>query len=71
MIFLLCVKCHLFVLYTYLTKDTEKLLSQLEKDQEAVEQVRKIVQEEETTMKEETEVVEDYAKVCCNLSSSV
>jgi hypothetical protein len=54
-----------------LIKDAEKLLDQLTKDQEAVEQVRAIVQEEELIMKEETEVVEEYAKVRRILAFSV
>ncbi|XP_041352994.1 dynein heavy chain 6, axonemal-like isoform X2 [Gigantopelta aegis] len=45
-------------------RDTEVLLVQLEKDQEAVEQVRKIVEEEESIMKKETQIVQDYAAEC-------
>ncbi len=39
------------------------LLQQLEKDQEAVDQVREIVEAEEQVMKKETQVVQDYADV--------
>ena len=39
------------------------MLAQLEKDQEAVDQVREIVQKEEAIMKKETQVVQDYADV--------
>ena len=39
------------------------LLQQLEKDQEAVDQVRAIVEAEEAVMKKETQVVQDYADV--------
>ena len=46
-----------------LFQDTELLLAQLEKDQEAVDQVREIVQKEEAIMKKETQVVQDYADV--------
>ena len=45
------------------SQDTEVLLVQLVKDQEAVDQVREIVKAEETVMKKETEVVQDYADV--------
>ncbi|KAL5008122.1 hypothetical protein ScPMuIL_013703 [Solemya velum] len=45
-------------------KDTEVLLGQLEKDQEAVEQVRTIVEQEENIMKKETQIVQDYADEC-------
>ena len=53
-------------------KDTELLLEQLSKDQEAVDQVRFIVEQEEATMKRETQIVQDYADVSddqprCNL----
>ncbi|KAK2187819.1 hypothetical protein NP493_153g03014 [Ridgeia piscesae] len=41
--------------------DTEVLLKQLEKDQEAVDQVREIVLSEEAVMKRETEIVQEYA----------
>lgn len=44
-------------------KDTEVLLEKLEKDQEAVEQVRQIVENEEAIMKRETEIVQNYADV--------
>ena len=40
------------------------LLQQLEKDQEAVDQVREIVEAEEAVMKRETQAVQDYADVC-------
>ena len=39
------------------------LLAQLVKDQEAVDQVREIVEAEEAVMKKETQVVQDYADV--------
>ena len=39
------------------------LLEQLSKDQEAVDQVRFIVEQEEATMKRETQIVQDYADV--------
>ena len=39
------------------------LLAQLEKDQEAVDQVREIVAAEEQVMKRETQIVEEYADV--------
>ena len=39
------------------------LLKQLEKDQEAVDQVREIVLSEEAVMKRETEIVQEYADV--------
>ncbi|XP_038073413.1 dynein heavy chain 6, axonemal-like isoform X3 [Patiria miniata] len=42
-------------------RDTELLLEQLSKDQEAVDQVRFIVQQEEATMQRETQIVQDYA----------
>ncbi|XP_071789676.1 dynein axonemal heavy chain 6-like isoform X2 [Asterias amurensis] len=42
-------------------RDTELLLEQLSKDQEAVDQVRFIVEQEEATMKRETQIVQDYA----------
>ncbi|XP_063958044.1 dynein axonemal heavy chain 6-like isoform X2 [Lytechinus pictus] len=42
-------------------KDTELLLEQLSKDQEAVGQVRAIVEHEESIMKREAQIVEDYA----------
>ncbi|CAH1791320.1 unnamed protein product [Owenia fusiformis] len=45
-------------------KDTEVLLKQLSKDQEAVDQVRDIVEQEESVMKKETEIVQDYADEC-------
>ncbi|XP_023930267.1 dynein heavy chain 6, axonemal [Lingula anatina] len=45
-------------------KDTELLLQQLEKDQEAVDQVREIVEQEESVMKKETQIVQDYADEC-------
>ena len=38
-------------------------MAQLSKDQEAVDQVRFIVEAEETTMKRETQIVQDYADV--------
>ncbi|KAK7488391.1 hypothetical protein BaRGS_00020365, partial [Batillaria attramentaria] len=52
-------------------KDTEVLLQQLEKDQEAVEQVRQIVENEEAVMKKETQIVQDYADECQNDLASV
>ncbi|KAL8598268.1 hypothetical protein ACOMHN_035218 [Nucella lapillus] len=48
------------------TKDTEELLEQLEKDQEAVEQVRQIVESEEEVMLKETQIVQNYADECTN-----
>ncbi|XP_071080158.1 dynein axonemal heavy chain 6-like [Haliotis cracherodii] len=45
-------------------RDTEVLLKQLEKDQDAVEQVQQIVEEEEGIMKKETQIVQDYADEC-------
>ncbi|KAH3851244.1 hypothetical protein DPMN_093724, partial [Dreissena polymorpha] len=42
-------------------KDTEVLLEQLEKDREAVNEVRTIVEHEENIMKKETKIVQDYA----------
>ena len=39
------------------------MLVQLEKDQEAVDQVREIVEAEEAVMIKETQVVQDYADV--------
>ncbi|XP_022090728.1 dynein heavy chain 6, axonemal-like isoform X2 [Acanthaster planci] len=42
-------------------RDTELLLEQLSKDQEAVDQVRFIVEQEEATMQRETQIVQDYA----------
>ena len=44
-------------------QDTEVLLQQLEKDTEAVNQVREIVEHEEGIMKKETQIVQDYADV--------
>ena len=44
-------------------QDTELLLEQLRQDQEAVDQVREIVEAEEIVMKRETQVVQDYADV--------
>ncbi|KAK3092231.1 hypothetical protein FSP39_000084 [Pinctada imbricata] len=52
-------------------KDTEILLEQLKKDQEAVEQVREIVEQEEGVMKRETQIVQDYADECQRDLSSV
>ena len=39
------------------------LLQQLEKDTEAVNEVRNIVEHEEGIMKKETQIVQDYADV--------
>ena len=39
-------------------------MEQLIKDQEAVDQVKQIVEKEEAIMKQETDIVENYAKVC-------
>lgn len=48
------------------------LMEQLVKDQEAVDQVRQIVQKEENVMKQETQMVENYAKVsAANYSSHI
>ena len=52
-------------------QDTEVLLQQLEKDQEAVEQVRQIVQNEEAIMQRETDIVQNYADECTNDLASV
>ena len=49
--------------YVFTVQDTEVLMAQLSKDQEAVDQVRFIVEAEETTMKRETQIVQDYADV--------
>ena len=60
-----CSTCHegphakLFPIF----QDTEILLEQLGKDQEAVDQVREIVEAEENVMKRETQAVQDYADV--------
>ncbi len=43
------------------------MLAQLEKDQEAVDQVREIVVGEETVMKKEAEAVHNYADVSISL----
>ena len=43
------------------------LLRQLEKDQEAVDQVREIVLSEEAVMKRETEIVQEYADVSSHI----
>ncbi|XP_052105827.1 dynein axonemal heavy chain 6-like isoform X2 [Mytilus californianus] len=45
-------------------RDTEVLLEQLQKDQDAVEQVQEIVRQEEEIMKRETEIVHEYAEEC-------
>ncbi|KAL4237693.1 Dynein heavy chain 14 [Mactra antiquata] len=45
-------------------KDTEVLLAQLEKDREAVNEVRSIVEHEESIMKKETQIVQDYSEEC-------
>ncbi|XP_070577565.1 LOW QUALITY PROTEIN: dynein axonemal heavy chain 6-like [Ptychodera flava] len=42
-------------------RDTELLLEQLSKDQEAVDEVRQIVEQEEAVMKREAQIVEEYA----------
>ena len=42
-------------------------MEQLIKDQEAVDQVKQIVEKEEAIMKQETDIVENYAKVCQDL----
>lgn len=39
------------------------LLEQLMKDKEAVDEVRQIVEHEESIMKKETQIVQDYADV--------
>ena len=54
-----------------LAQDTEQLLLQLEKDQEAVEQVRQIVESEEAVMQKETQIVQNYADECHNDLASV
>ncbi|XP_019625905.1 PREDICTED: LOW QUALITY PROTEIN: dynein heavy chain 6, axonemal-like [Branchiostoma belcheri] len=43
-------------------RDTELLMQQLAKDQEAVDEVRLIVEEEEQTMAKEAKIIEDYAE---------
>ncbi|XP_067943512.1 dynein axonemal heavy chain 6-like [Watersipora subatra] len=45
-------------------KETESLMEQLVKDEEAVDQVKQIVQKEESIMQKETDIVETYAKDC-------
>ncbi|XP_074663059.1 dynein axonemal heavy chain 6-like [Tubulanus polymorphus] len=45
-------------------KETEVLLEQLEKDQEAVEQVKTIVEHEREIMQKETALVQNYADEC-------
>lgn len=47
------------------------MLQQLEKDQEAVEQVRQIVESEEDLMKKETQIVQNFADECHNDLASV
>ncbi|XP_033124826.1 dynein heavy chain 6, axonemal-like [Anneissia japonica] len=47
--------------FAKLSIDTEILLEQLKVDQAAVDQVREIVVKEETVMKQETQMVQDYA----------
>ena len=42
-------------------------MEQLVKDQEAVDQVKQIVEKEEAIMQQETNIVENYAKVCASL----
>lgn len=49
--------------YNIVVKETEVLMEQLVKDQEAVDQVKQIVEKEEAVMKQETKIVEDYSKV--------
>lgn len=49
--------------YCVYVQDTELLLEQLSKDQEAVGQVQAIVEHEESIMKREAQIVEDYADV--------
>ncbi|XP_077989551.1 dynein axonemal heavy chain 6-like [Glandiceps talaboti] len=44
-------------------RDTELLLEQLSKDQEAVDEVRQIVEQEEAVMKREAQIVQEYADV--------
>eukprot|EP00058_Branchiostoma_floridae_P021107 XP_002606597.1 hypothetical protein BRAFLDRAFT_120109 [Branchiostoma floridae] len=43
-------------------RDTELLMQQLAKDQEAVDEVRLIVEQEEQTMAKEARIIEDYAE---------
>lgn len=52
-------------------RDTEILLEQLKKDQEAVEEVQEIVEQEEGVMQRETQIVQDYADECQRDLSSV
>ena len=47
----------------FLPQDTERLLEKLQQDQEAVDQVRDIVEKEEIVMKKETQIVQNYADV--------
>ena len=46
-------------------------MEQLVKDQEAVDQVKQIVEKEEAIMQQETNIVENYAKVCASLCQSL
>ncbi|XP_053375273.1 dynein axonemal heavy chain 6-like isoform X4 [Mercenaria mercenaria] len=45
-------------------KDTEVLLEQLERDAKAVNEVRAIVEHEESIMKKETQIVQNYSEEC-------
>ena len=51
------------IIFLFEPQDTEILLTQLEKDQLAVDQVREIVQAEEAEMQKETDIVQNYADV--------
>ena len=59
-----CLYYHIILCMSLICQDTEVLLAQLEKDQEAVDQVREIVEAEEAVMKRETQIVQDYADEC-------
>ena len=58
---LLEVKNDIYLLF--FLQDTEVLLQQLERDREAVNEVRAIVEHEESIMKKETQIVQDYSEV--------
>lgn len=53
----------IFICVLFRLQDTELLLQQLSRDQEAVDEVKTIVEEQEATMKRETKLVQDYAEV--------
>ena len=58
---MVCLNVLLYV--CVVIQDTEVLLEQLKKDQEAVEEVQEIVEQEEGVMQRETQIVQDYADV--------